>query len=186
MTTRATPDAPDLYSAPLAEQVQAFIDQHRQMLAASLDGLSEEEVRARLVPSKTTLLGLVKHAVFVERVWFEEAFTGRSREELGLQPGPDESFDLAPEDTVESVLTEYHQVCERSRRAIQGISPNHVVSGNRRGRLTLRWIQLHVLRELAQHCGHAEILREQILAARPPEDPASSPQAVSQTGRRAT
>ena len=27
----------------------------------------------------------------------------------------------------------------------------------------LRWVYLHVLRELAQHCGHADILREQIL-----------------------
>ena len=32
--------------------------------------------------------------------------------------------------------------------------------------LPLSWILLHVLRELAQHCGHADILREQILATR--------------------
>ena len=32
--------------------------------------------------------------------------------------------------------------------------------------LPLRWIYLHLVRELAQHCGHADILREQILAAR--------------------
>ncbi|WP_267489730.1 mycothiol transferase [Enemella dayhoffiae] len=32
--------------------------------------------------------------------------------------------------------------------------------------LGLRWIQLHVLREHAQHCGHADILREQVLARR--------------------
>jgi hypothetical protein len=38
-----------------------------------------------------------------------------------------------------------------------------LVHGNRRGPLPLRWVYLHVLRELAQHCGHADILREQIL-----------------------
>nr|WP_207950210.1 DUF664 domain-containing protein [Nocardioides ochotonae] len=27
-------------------------------------------------------------------------------------------------------------------------------------------IHVHMLRELAQHCGHADILREQVLAAR--------------------
>ena len=32
-----------------------------------------------------------------------------------------------------------------------------------RGPLPLRWVYLHVRRELAQHCGHADILREQIL-----------------------
>jgi Protein of unknown function (DUF664) len=36
-------------------------------------------------------------------------------------------------------------------------------SGYRRGPLPLRWVYLHVLRELAQHSGHADILREQIL-----------------------
>ncbi|GLZ51985.1 DUF664 domain-containing protein [Actinomycetospora sp. NBRC 106378] len=35
-----------------------------------------------------------------------------------------------------------------------------------RGR-TVRGIHLQVLRELAQHQGHADILREQVLAARP-------------------
>jgi hypothetical protein len=33
-----------------------------------------------------------------------------------------------------------------------------------RGPLPLHWVLLHVLRELAQHCGHIDILREQILA----------------------
>jgi hypothetical protein len=39
-----------------------------------------------------------------------------------------------------------------------------MLHGNRRGPLPLHWVYLHVLRELAQHCGHADILREQILA----------------------
>ncbi|HEY1157722.1 MAG TPA: DUF664 domain-containing protein, partial [Arthrobacter sp.] len=40
-----------------------------------------------------------------------------------------------------------------------------IVTGNRRGPVPLRWVYLHMLREMAQHCGHADILREQILAA---------------------
>ncbi len=31
--------------------------------------------------------------------------------------------------------------------------------------LRLRWVYLHVVGELAQHAGHADILREQVLAA---------------------
>src|SRR5206468_2781430 len=38
---------------------------------------------------------------------------------------------------------------------------------NRRGPLPLRWAYLHMLRELAQHCGHADILREQLINERP-------------------
>ena len=51
----------------------------------------------------------------------------------------------------------------QSRRATSFLGLDDVVRGNRRGPLPLRWVYLHVLRELAQHCGHADILREQIL-----------------------
>ncbi|SHJ11357.1 Protein of unknown function [Tessaracoccus bendigoensis DSM 12906] len=44
-----------------------------------------------------------------------------------------------------------------------------VVPGNRGCPQPLRWIYLHTLRELAQHCGHADILREQLLARRSDE-----------------
>ncbi len=135
---------------------------------AGVDGLNEDEARRRLVPSKTTLLGLVKHATFVEQVWFDEAITGRSRAEIGCAAGPDESFDLGPDDTIESVRDAYVVACSRSRAAAAPLGPDDVVTGNRRGPLPMRWIYLHVLRELAQHCGHADILREQILAARGP------------------
>ncbi|MCY7401436.1 MAG: DinB family protein [Nocardioides sp.] len=42
------------------------------------------------------------------------------------------------------------------------------MEGNRRGPLPLRWVLLHMIRELAQHCGHADILREQVLAVPTP------------------
>jgi hypothetical protein len=41
-----------------------------------------------------------------------------------------------------------------------------VLSGHWLGPLPLRWVYLHALREFAQHCGHADILREQILSGR--------------------
>ncbi|MEV6304802.1 DinB family protein [Actinoplanes sp. NPDC051861] len=154
------------FDQPLRDQFDLFIDEHRRALADSLDGLTEEEARRSLVPSRTTLLGLVKHATFVERVWFDEAITCRSRAELGLPETPDESFVLGDDDTVTSVLREYRDACAASRRATADLGLDDVLRGNRRGPLPLRWVLLHVLRELAQHCGHADILREQILSSR--------------------
>jgi hypothetical protein len=119
-----------------------------------------------LVPSATTLLGLVTHATFVERVWFDEAFTGRSRAEIGIPETVEESFLLADDDTVASVQARYAEACAGSRAAAAAYDLDDEVTGNRRGPLPLRWIYLHLLRELAQHCGHADILREQVLAQR--------------------
>ncbi|MCC3297536.1 DinB family protein [Arthrobacter caoxuetaonis] len=160
------PDNHSSHHAPFDAQIGTFIDQHRSSLAASLESLTEEEARRRLVPSKTTLLGLVKHAAFVERVWFGEAVTGASRAELGIPDTPDESLDLEESDTIESVLAAYAVAVEQSRRAVAGMDGDAVLPGNRRGPLPLRCVQQHMLRELAHHCGHADILRELVLAAR--------------------
>ncbi len=152
------------YQLPLREQLDVFVDDRRAALAACLDGVTEEQARQRIVPSETTLLGLVKHAVFVERVWFGEAISGRSRADLGIAAGPTESFALADDDTIDSVRASYEDACAQSRRAVAGLGLDDLVTGNRRGALPLRWVYLHVLAELAQHCGHADILREQLLS----------------------
>ena len=85
--TRSSQD-PAGFAAPLREQLEAFLDDHRRALHDCLDGLTEEEARRSLVPSRTTLLGLVKHATFVEQVWFAEAITGRPRAEIGCPEDP--------------------------------------------------------------------------------------------------
>ena len=155
--------ADDVIDRPLQVQFEAFLDEHRRALHECLDGLTEEQARRCLVPSRTTLLGLVKHATFVERVWFDEAVTCRSRAEIGIPATPDESFVLDDGDTIESVRQAHGEACQASRRTTAALALDDVLRGNRRGPLPLRWVYLHLLRELAQHCGHADILREQIL-----------------------
>jgi hypothetical protein len=153
----------DVIDQPARAQFEVFLDEHRNELNHCLDGLTEEQARRSLVPSRTTLLGLVKHATFVEKVWFDEAVTRRSRAEIGIPATPDESFILQDNDTIATVQQAHREACESSRRAASSLGLDDKVYGNRRGPLPLRWMYLHVLRELAQHCGHADILREQIL-----------------------
>lgn len=154
----------DVLQEPLRSQLDVFLDEHRRELRNCLSGMTEEQARRPLVPSRTTLLGLVKHATFVERVWFGEAVTGSTRTELGLVATPDESFVLVDEDTIADVQVAHAAACQASREAVAPLSLDDLLHGNRRGPLPLRWVYLHVLRELAQHCGHADILREHILS----------------------
>jgi hypothetical protein len=155
--------AENVIDQPARAQFEAFLDEHRGALNGCLDGLTEEQVRRSLVPSRTTLLGLVKHATFVEKVWFEEAITCRSRAEIGIPATPDESFILHDDDTTATVQQAHREACAASRRATSSLGLDDMVHGNRRGPLPLRWVYLHMLRELAQHCGHADILREQLI-----------------------
>jgi len=154
----------DVINRPARAQFEAFLDEHRDGLNRCLDGLTEEQARRSLVPSRTTLLGLVKHAAFVEKVWFDEAVTCRSRAEIGIPAISDESFVLHDDDTIASIQQAHREACESSRRATASLGLDDWVYGYWRGPLPLRWVYLHVLRELAQHCGHADILREQILS----------------------
>lgn len=145
------------------DALTALIDDHRDRLDAALDGLTEEEARRRLVPSRTTLLGLVRHVSFVEAVWFHEAVTGVPRASFGLGATPHTSFGLKRTDTIASVVARHREIVAGSRRNLAGLAPDDELPSGR----TVRALYLQVLRELAQHTGHADILREQILAARP-------------------
>ena len=163
MSSLPTTSAEDVIDQPARTQFEVFLDEHRSELNGCLDGLTEEQVRRSLVPSRTTLLGLVKHATFVEKVWSDEAVACRSRAEIGIPATPGESFILHDDDTIATVRQAHREACESSRRTASSLGLDDMVYGNRRGPLPLRWVYLHMLRELAQHCGHADILREQLI-----------------------
>ena len=145
------------------EQIESFLHDNRVEIVGLLDGLAEEQARRRLVPSLTTLLGLVKHAAFAERVWFDVALAGRTRAEIGLPKTVDDNFTLTDDDTIRSVLAQYRQAWANADEIASAYSLDDLAMHNRRGPLSLRWIYMH--KELARHAGHGDILREQILAA---------------------
>jgi len=150
------------WTVDLRVRLDELLDGYRAGLHDSLDGLTDEQARRRLVPSKTTLLGLLKHVTYVEGVWFDQAVTGRSYQEVGIASTPDQSFTLTRSDTVASVQAAHRSRCAASRRAMAELALDDVVDG--RGQRTVWALYLQVLRELAQHAGHADILREQVLA----------------------
>lgn len=151
-----------------AEELRArfdeLIDEYRSALHDALDGLTEEEARLRLVPSRTTLLGLLKHVTFVEGIWFDQALSGRPTRRIGIASTPDRSFVLRREDSIASVQEAHRLRCARSREAVAAVGFEQLATG--RGERPVWALYLQVLRELAHHCGHADILREQVLARR--------------------
>lgn len=156
--------SPALWTEDLRSRLDELIDGYRATLHDCVNGLTEDEARLRLLPSKTTLLGLLKHVTFVEGVWFDQAITGRTYAEIGIATSPDRSFTLTRSDTIESVQAAHRARCEASRDSMVALPLDAVVHG--RGERVVWSLLLQVLRELAQHAGHADILREQILARR--------------------
>ncbi|WP_232679731.1 DinB family protein [Nocardioides sp. R-C-SC26] len=153
-------------TAPERQLLEEMLDAQRRAVAALLDDVDETEARERLVPSLTTVLGLVRHATFVELVWFHARVDSVARRDLGLPDTVDESFLLGDDDTVDSVRAAYLAACERSR----AIAVEHELDEEwdwHRARVSLRFIYAHMIAELARHAGHGDILVEQLRARRP-------------------
>jgi uncharacterized damage-inducible protein DinB len=141
--------------------LSAFLDRYRETILWKLDGLSKAQASRQLVPSATTLLGIVKHLAYVERVWFRLRFAG----EPVTFPWPKEEDDKDPEfkveatDTIESVRDLYQQEIARSREIVAAASLDDMAKSRERP-CSLRWIMIHMIEETARHAGHADILRE--------------------------
>ncbi len=145
-------------------QLESVLAEQRAEMLGVADGLTDEQARRRLVPSLTSPLAILKHAVFVETVWAHVAMDGQNRADLGLPETAEGSWTLRVDDTVESVRAQYAAVVIEAQAISAGFALDDHALHNRRSPLTVRWVLLHLIRELARHNGHADILREQILA----------------------
>jgi uncharacterized damage-inducible protein DinB len=141
------------------EVLETFLDLYRGILKRKVAGLTDGQLRAGHVPSGTTMAGLVKHLAGVEREWFQRVLAGRPAEELGL---PDaDGWAVSDADTAEFLLADYERACAESRQTAAGLALDHTAPHPRLGRVSLRWIYVHMIEETARHAGHADILREQ-------------------------
>ncbi|MPY97456.1 MAG: DUF664 domain-containing protein [Actinophytocola sp.] len=140
--------------------LEGFLDHYRAVLVNKVRGASDADARRRLVPSATTLGGLLKHVACAEQRWFELALP-----RVPFEPKSDEErlaeFGMTDDETVEELIEAYQAQCARSRAVAARYSLDD--HGVRYGQeMTLRWIYLHMIEETARHAGHADILREQL------------------------
>jgi hypothetical protein len=145
------------------EILEAFLEFHRSVVKRKLIGLSEEDARRSLVPSLTTLAGLVKHLSAVERSWFQRTLAQRPPDAIeGDAIGADNTWVVGDDESIEDLIAEYDGACSESRIVAAELELDHSVPHRRLGRVSLRWVYVHMIEETARHAGHADILREQI------------------------
>jgi uncharacterized damage-inducible protein DinB len=148
-------------AAPERPMLEVWLDTFRDTVVDKITGLSEEDIRRRLVPSLTTVGGVVKHLRWVETGWFHQLLGARSGDNGRAHPR-DWEFTVQPDDTAASLIEEYRAACARSREVAKDFALDDVVPHHRMGSVSLRWIYVHLIEETARHAGHLDILREQI------------------------
>lgn len=143
------------------ELLNEYLDLYRRVVAWKLDGLTLEEAAQPLVPSGTSLLGLVKHLAFVERYWFQIVIQGSDIDRGYDRSEPDADYRIEPGETIASVLALYERECATSRTIISTFDVlDSVELLDRPGNTTIRDILVHMVEESARHAGHMDILRE--------------------------
>ncbi|MFF7636840.1 DinB family protein [Kitasatospora sp. NPDC008050] len=153
-------------AATEATMLAAWLDFHRKTLALKTSGLTDEQLRLRSVtPSSLSLLGLVRHLAEVEHYWYQVIL-------LDGDPTPlyctdeDRDLDFNGVDRADPAadFAIWRREVELADQAVAGLSLDTVAAVQQKGRerVTLRWIQVHLIEEYARHNGHADLLREAI------------------------
>lgn len=159
--------AQQVIAAAVADErstLEAFLDFYRDAVKRKARGISEHDARRRLVPSATTLGGLIKHLYWVEMNWFQRTLAQVPDSELRpvAWDNPDATFPMEPEDTVDGLIVDYDRQCDLSRQITAQYELTDTAPHAELGEVSLRWIYIHMIDETARHAGHADILREQL------------------------
>jgi uncharacterized damage-inducible protein DinB len=141
-------------------ELRRFLATHRDALIAMLDGLTLEQATSTPTVSALSLFGVVKHCAFVERRWVRGAI-GRQ-----LIPGivppehREQEFRADPGEDIDWLRAFYAEIARENDVVLDAVTDPDAWSG--RDGMTVRGVLLHLIEELAQHRGQADIVREAI------------------------
>jgi uncharacterized damage-inducible protein DinB len=164
--TLAIPDTRARPNAHLDERetLLSFLDYYRETVLTKLDGLPPEALTRRLVNSRTTLLGIVKHLIVVEQWWFDTVIDGGPEAEEDPED-PDAEWLVSDDDDPARLVAQYRAAGGHSNqiaRATSSLDAERRRPDHPERLLTVRWILVHMVEETARHAGQADILRELI------------------------
>ncbi|MFI2364327.1 DinB family protein [Promicromonospora sp. NPDC019610] len=172
--TSEIPRADPPLAADEVTMLRSFVDFYRATIRRQCAGLTAEQLRTPHPPSTMTLAGMLKHLAYVEDFWFSVRL-------LGNDPAPpwdtvdwsadrDWDWNSALTDSPERLTALFDGAVAASERILdeavgqsQGLDQEvarpagHAGHG---GRVTLRWILVHMVEEYSRHAGHADLLRE--------------------------
>ncbi|HSO63620.1 MAG TPA: DinB family protein [Ornithinibacter sp.] len=166
MTTHDTAD-PAGERADLLDALRT----HRYLLLHTVDGLTDEQAALRTTVSELTLGGLVKHVAATESQWCDFIEHGPSAMEGDGEDAQERAagFRMGPDDTLDALVEHFHQVADRTDALVESLpdlgtghplppAPWFEPGATR----SARRVFVHLVAEIAQHAGHADILRESI------------------------
>ncbi|WP_328910897.1 DinB family protein [Streptomyces sp. NBC_00234] len=145
-----------------------FVEAQRGALRRSLIGLTEEQAASRPSVSELSLSGLVKHVAETELNWLRMA-QQQPNEKVRTQETWGDSFRLVEDESVPGVLAFWAKVSAETEEFIASVDSMNDTFPlpeapwfPKDGRVSMRWLLIHLVEEIARHAGHADIIRESL------------------------
>ncbi|MBP2329853.1 putative damage-inducible protein DinB [Kibdelosporangium banguiense] len=143
------------------ESLLAAMWRHREAVLWKIQGLDDEQLRRKMTPSGTHLLGLVKHLASVEYGWFCEPF-GRESKAVFKEDDPEFDLQVRPGETTEGIVAFYREACAAADAVVNEVELTEIGTSWDGDKVTMRWVLIHMIEETARHAGHMDIIRELI------------------------
>ncbi|MBM7365553.1 DinB family protein [Gordonia hydrophobica] len=151
--------------AERADLLTLLADQ-RALLAITARGLTEAQARTTSTVSDLTVGGLIKHVAHVQSGMAGEIVERDENAELDMT-ALEEAYVLGEHETLAGALDDYARSSAEFDRVIAEVAclddviPQPTAPWQpEREWWSVRKLVLHLLRETAHHCGHADIIRE--------------------------
>ncbi|MER5213259.1 DinB family protein [Streptomyces sp. NPDC002838] len=146
----------------------SFLAEERGGIRRAVLGLTEEQATSRPSASELSLAGLLKHVAEVEQGWVARA-KGEPPAVHRDETNWNECFQLVGDETVGSQLAYWEKVTAETEafiRTVPSLDDTFPLPDQPwfppEGRVSMRWLVLHLIRETARHAGHADIIRESL------------------------
>ena len=162
---------------PEIDDLVSSLQRQRFFLTNTARELTDDQARTRPTVSALSIGGLFKHVGLVERQWVEfirigpDAMSGFG--DPATMAAWVDAFSMSPQESLADVLGGYRAVAERTDEFVRGIPDLDATQPLPRAPWfepgavwSARKVVLHLIGEISQHAGHADIIRESIDGAR--------------------
>ncbi|MGW0468838.1 DinB family protein [Streptomyces sp. NPDC003027] len=145
-----------------------FVEAQRAAIRRASLGLTEEQAASRPSASELSLSGLIKHVAEVELNWLRLA-QQRPNERQRSKETWGEAFRLVDGETIPRLLDFWDGVKKETEefvREVPSLDETFPLPSApwfpKDGRVSVRWMLLHLVQEMGRHAGHADIIRESL------------------------
>ncbi len=147
--------------------ITRMLDEQRANFLITVRGITDEQARMRTTSSELTLGGLLHHVINNERHWMTVIAELDDTAEFDMASAGGE-YVMADGETVAGLIAEWEGVARSTSAALESLDLDLSVPvptapwAPERIWQSARFTVLHILREISQHAGHADIIREEL------------------------